>query len=91
MLGHAGSRISPLASSRSAGVRHVRQSTTSGGRSCFYVGVPLRQALREFSMFTGALIPLCPTAIRCALMLACTVSIILFSGDLVQFAVAGTF
>ena len=30
-------------------------------------------------------------AIRCALMLACTVSIILFSGDLVQFAVAGTF
>jgi hypothetical protein len=42
-------------------------------------------------MFTGPLIPLCPTAIRCALMLASTVSIILFSGDLVQFAVAGTF
>jgi len=42
-------------------------------------------------MFNGALIPLCPTAIRCALMLACAVSIILFSGDLVQFAVAGTF
>ncbi|MGA3062986.1 MAG: hypothetical protein ABSD90_07125 [Methylocystis sp.] len=47
--------------------------------------------VREFSMFNGALIPLCPAAIRCALMLACTVSIILFSGDLVQFAVAGTF
>ena len=42
-------------------------------------------------MFNGALIPLCPAAIRCAVMLGCTVSIILFSGDLVQFAVAGTF
>jgi hypothetical protein len=45
----------------------------------------------EFSMFNGAIVPLCPAAIRCALMLACTVSIILFSSDLVQFAVAGTF
>ena len=42
-------------------------------------------------MFNGALVPLCPAAIRCALMLACAVSIILFSGELVQFAVAGTF
>ena len=36
-------------------------------------------------MFTGALVPLCPAAIRCA------ASIILLSGELVQFAVAGTF
>ncbi len=42
-------------------------------------------------MFTGALVPLCPAAIRCALMLACAVSIILFSGELLQFAVAGAF
>ncbi len=42
-------------------------------------------------MFNGALIPLCPTAIRCGLMLACAVSIIVFNGELVQFAVAGTF
>ena len=42
-------------------------------------------------MFNGALVPLCPAAIRCALMLASAVSITLFSGDLVQFAVAGTF
>jgi len=48
-------------------------------------------SVREFSMFNGALIPLSPAAIRCAVMLACAVSIILFSGDLVQFAVAGTF
>ena len=33
-----------------------------------------------------AFIPLCPAAIRCALMLAGSVSIIFFSGDLVQFA-----
>jgi len=45
----------------------------------------------ESSMFNGAIVPLCPAAIRCALMFACTVSIILFSGYLVQFAVAGTF
>ncbi len=42
-------------------------------------------------MFTGALIPLCPAAFRCALMLAGAVSIILSSGEFVQFAVAGTF
>ncbi len=42
-------------------------------------------------MFNGALVPLCPAAIRCALMLAGAVSIILFSGELVQFAVAGMF
>jgi hypothetical protein len=70
-------------------LRHVRQSTASRGLSCFYVSMPLR--LREFSMFTGALIPNCPAAFRCALMLAGAVSIIFFSGDLVQFAVAGTF
>jgi hypothetical protein len=42
-------------------------------------------------MFTGAFIPLCPAAFRCALMLAGAVSIIVFNGELVQFAVAGTF
>jgi hypothetical protein len=42
-------------------------------------------------MFTGALIPLCPAAIRCALMLGGAVSIILFHGELLQFAVAGPF
>jgi hypothetical protein len=42
-------------------------------------------------MFTGALIPLCPAAVRCGLMLVGAVSIILFQGELVQLAVAGTF
>jgi hypothetical protein len=42
-------------------------------------------------MFTGAFIPLCPAVFRCVLMLVVTVSIILFNGDIVQFAVAGTF
>ncbi len=42
-------------------------------------------------MFTDPFIPLCPAAFRRALMLAGAVSIIFFSGDLVQFAVAGTF
>ena len=42
-------------------------------------------------MFTGALIPLCPAAFRCALMLAGAGSILFSCGDLVQFAVAGTF
>jgi hypothetical protein len=42
-------------------------------------------------MFNRALVPLCPAAIRCGMMLACTVAIILFRGDLVQLAVAGTF
>ncbi|MFY9831727.1 MAG: hypothetical protein WAK66_03310 [Methylocystis sp.] len=42
-------------------------------------------------MFTGPFILLCPAAYRRALMLAGAVSIIFFSGDLVQFAVAGTF
>ena len=42
-------------------------------------------------MFTGPFILLCPAASRRALMLAGAVSIIFFSGDLVQFAVAGTF
>jgi hypothetical protein len=42
-------------------------------------------------MFIAALIPLCPAAIRCALMLAGAVSIVLFNGEIVQFAVAGTF
>ena len=46
--------------------------------------------VREFCNVQWPLIPLCPAVIRCALMLACAVSIILFSGDLVQFAVAGT-
>jgi len=40
-------------------------------------------------MFT--LVPLCPATLRCTLMLAGAVSIIFGSGDLVQFAVAGTF
>ncbi len=48
-------------------------------------------SVREFSMFTGPFILLCPAAYRRALMLAGAVSIIFFSGDLVQFAVAGTF
>ena len=38
-----------------------------------------------------ALIPKCPAAFRRALMLAGAVSVIFFSGDLVQFAAAGTF
>ena len=42
-------------------------------------------------MFSGAFIPTCPAAFRCALMLVGAVSIIFFSGDLVQLAVAGTF
>ncbi len=42
-------------------------------------------------MFTDPFIPLCPAAFRRALMLAGAVSITFFSGDLVQFAVAGTF
>jgi|GEM_PF-3270041 hypothetical protein len=42
-------------------------------------------------MSIGALIPLCPAAFRCALMLAGAVSIVFFSGDLLQFAIAGTF
>jgi hypothetical protein len=48
-------------------------------------------SVKEFSIFIGALIPRCPAAFRCALMLAGAVSIIFFSGDLVQFVVAGAF
>jgi len=41
MSEHAANRESFLSP---AVVRHVRQSTMSGRRSCFYVGMPLRQA-----------------------------------------------
>ena len=78
MSGHAESRISPFAGL--AGVRPVRQSTTSAGRSCFMSSCRFGKR-KGVSHVRLGLVPLCPAAIRCALMLACAVSIILFSGE----------
>jgi hypothetical protein len=76
---------------RSVEVRHVRERTAFRPRSCFYAHMPHRQAYQEFPMSPDAIVPVSPAAIRCLLMLVVAVSIVVFQGEFVQYAVAGTF